>query len=98
MVDAFISAGANCVISLLWKVGDKSTYIFMQFFYQLLINGLPSLEAFQRTMQFVRSLVEYDYFANWGGFRHIGKTIQLHYNANANDYNDYRLPTDFVHC
>ena len=83
MVDAFISAGANCVISSLWGVGDESAYIFMQFFYQLWINGLPSWQAFQRTMQFVRSLVEYDYFANWGGFRHIGKTIQLHYNANA---------------
>ena len=83
MVDAFISAGANCVISSLWKVGDKSTYIFMQFFYQLLISGLPSLQAFQRTMQFVRCLQEYNYFVNWGGFCHIGKTIKIQYNFNA---------------
>ena len=77
MVDAFRSAGACCVVSSLWKVDDKSIYIFMQFFYQLLINGLPSSQAFQRATQFVRCLLEYNYFLNWGGLQHNGVSIQL---------------------
>ena len=83
MVDAFISAGARCVVSSLWKVGDESVYIFMQFFYQLFISGLPSLQAFQRAIQFVRCLPEYNYFIEWGGLQHIGESIELHKNINA---------------
>ena len=83
MVDAFKSAGARCVISSLWKVGGRSVYIFMQFFYQLLISGLPSSQAFQRTMQSVRCLPEYNYFMNWGGLQHIGESIELHKNIKA---------------
>lgn len=81
MVDAFIAAGAQCVISSLWTLGDTNACIFMQFLYQMLIIGLPSTQAFQRTVQFVRCLP--GYFTSWGGLQHVGKTIKLHKNNDS---------------
>ena len=40
MARAFLSAGAHSVLLPLWKVPDESANIFMQFFYQFLVNGL----------------------------------------------------------
>ena len=51
MARAFLSAGAQSVLVSLWKVPDESASIFMQFFYQFLVNGLPSLHALQRSTQ-----------------------------------------------
>ena len=58
MARAFLSAGAHSVLVSLWRVPDESANIFMQFFYQFLVNGLPSLAALQRSMHV------YDVFSN----------------------------------
>ena len=39
MARAFLSAGAHSVLASLWRVPDESANVFMQFFYQLLVNG-----------------------------------------------------------
>ena len=81
MMDAFISAGAPCVISSFWKVGDESACIFMQFLYQLLITGLSSSQAFKITMKFLKLSEHFD-FVFWGGFHIVGNT-RLHKSITA---------------
>ena len=75
MARAFLSAGAHSILVSLWRVPDESANIFMQFFYQFLVNGLPSLQALQRSMQCLRCFIKYSHYVHWSGFQIIGKEI-----------------------
>ena len=81
MARAFLSAGAHSVLVSLWRVPDESANIFMQFFYQFLVNGLPSLQALQRSMQCLRCFVKYSHYVHWSGFQIIGKEVAFHKNC-----------------
>ena len=83
MAREFLSAGAHSVLRSTLKVSDESANIFMQFFYQFLVNGLPSLQALQRSMQCLRCFVKYSHYVHWSGFQIIGKEVTFHKNAHA---------------
>ncbi|XP_065920020.1 uncharacterized protein [Dysidea avara] len=83
MARAFLSAGAHSVLVSLWRVPDESANIFMQYFYQFLVNGLPSFQALQRSMQCMRCFHKYSHFVHWSGFHIIGKEITLQKNTSA---------------
>ena len=83
MARAFLSAGAHSVLVSLWRVPDESANIFMQLFYQFLVNGLPSLQALQRSMQCLRCFLKYSHYVHWSGFQIIGKEVTFHKNAGA---------------
>ena len=74
---AFLSAGAQSVLVSLWKVPDESADIFMQFFYQFMVNGLPSLQALQRSTQCLRCFAKYSQYVHWSGFQIIGKEVRF---------------------
>ena len=80
---AFLSAGAHSVLVSLWRVPDESANIFMQFFYQFLVNGLPSLQALQRSMQCLRCFVKYSHYVHWSGFQIIGKEVTFRKSSHA---------------
>ena len=77
MARAFLSAGAHSVLVSLWRVPDESTHVFMNFFYQFLVNGLPSLQALQRAMQCLRCFLKYSHYVHWSGFQIIGKEVKI---------------------
>ena len=83
MARAFLSAGAHSVLVSLWRIPDESANIFMQFFYQFLVNGLPSLQALQRSMQCLRCFVKYSHYVHWSGFQIIGKEVTFHKNSHT---------------
>ena len=83
MARAFLSAGAHSVLVSLCRVPDESANVFMNFFYQFLINGLPSLQALQRSMQCLRCFLKYSHYMHWSGFQIIGKEITFHKDSNA---------------
>ena len=83
MARAFLSAGAHSVLVSLWRVPDESANVFMQYFYQFLVNGLPSFQALQRSMQCMRCFHKYSHFVHWSGFHIIGKEIALRKNTSA---------------
>ena len=65
----FLIAGADQVLSSLWKVDDHRTAIFMQRFYQhLLVDGLATAAALQQTQAWMRQqpATAHPYF--WAGF------------------------------
>ena len=56
IMDAFISAGASCVICSLWpRLGDESACIFMQLLYWLLIAGVPISQANNEVFEIIRA-------------------------------------------
>ena len=83
IIGAFLLAGAHSVVAKLWRAPDESTKIFMQFFYRFLSNGLPSLEALQRSMQCLRCFLKYSNYVHWSGFHIFGKEITFHRNLHA---------------
>ncbi len=65
----FLIAGADQVLSSLWKVDDHRTAIFMRRFYQhLLVDGLATAAALQQTQAWMRQqpATAHPYF--WAGF------------------------------
>ena len=83
MARAFLSAGAHSVLVSLWNVPDESANVFMNFFYQFLVNGLPSLQALQRSMQCLRCFLKYSHYVHWSGFQIIGKEVSFHKDSSA---------------
>ena len=71
---AFLLAGANTVVSSLWKVSDKETISFMAFLYSK--TDLPLYDVFREfQLNKLKRLRKYgypDHPFSWGGFISIG--------------------------
>ena len=80
MANAFLLAGAYSVLVASGKVPDESANIFMQYFYQFLVNGVPSYQALQRSRQCMRCFHEFFSDVHWSGFNIIGKELTLYKN------------------
>ena len=51
---SFLLAGAQAVLTSLWRVPDESASLFMQFLYRYLVDGLKSFQALQKAMLSLR--------------------------------------------
>ena len=74
---AFLLAGAQSVLTTLWRIPDESAGMFMQFFYQYLVDGLGTTHALQKATLSVRCFKKYSQYAHWGGFQLIGRDVQF---------------------
>jgi CHAT domain-containing protein len=66
---AFLAAGANGILSSLWRVSDVTTAVLMKRFYRGLRN-LPALEALQQAQRLVRRYHAHP--AYWSAFVLVG--------------------------
>ena len=73
MARAFILAGAQAVLTTLWRVPDESASVFMQFFYQYLMDGLKASLALQKSTLSVRCFSKYSQYIHWSGYQLTGK-------------------------
>ena len=73
MARAFILAGAQSVLTTLWKVPDESASVFMQFFYQYLLDGHRSSLALQKAILSVRCFAKYSQYIHWSGYQLTGQ-------------------------
>ena len=79
LVQAFIVAGAQAVLTTLWSVPDESASVFMPFFYQYLMNGLKASLALHKATLSLRCFSKYSQYVHWGGYELTGKfTICKH--------------------
>ena len=83
MASAFLAARAHSVLVSQWKVPDIIGCIFMQFFYQFLVTGLPSLRALQRAKQCMRCFPKYHHLVYWSGFQIIGEEVRFRKKSNV---------------
>ena len=81
MARAFILAGAQSVLTTLWKVPDESASVFMQFFYQYLVDGLRSSMALQKAILSVRCFAKYSQYIHWSGYQLTGRDTKLSFKS-----------------
>ena len=74
---AFILAGAQAVLTALWRVPDKSACIFMQFFYQYLVEGMRGTEALHKAILCLRCFSKYSQYIHWSGYQLTGREFQF---------------------
>lgn len=96
IVNAFIEAGAQSVVSTLWDVDDRPGSKLMESFYQHLANGEGRAEALRRAkLRFVNSGLPPYYWAN---FQMVGDAEEPLYPdrklAGIARRNDHRKPND----
>ena len=77
MARAFILAGAQAVLTALWRVPDESAYIFMQFFYQYLMEGICGTDALHKAILCLRCFSKYSRYIHWGGYLLTGREFQF---------------------
>ena len=77
MARAFILAGAQSVLTTLWKVPDESASVFMQFFYQYLLDEMKSSLALQKAILSIRCFAKYSQYIHWSGYQLTGRDIQF---------------------
>ena len=75
MARAFILAGAQSVLTTLWKVPDESASVFMQFFYQYLMDGIKSSLALHKATLSVRCFAKYSQYIHWSGYQLTGRDV-----------------------
>ena len=80
---SFLLAGAQSVLTSLWRVPDESASFFMHFFYQYLVDGLPSFKALQKACHSIRCYAKYSGYIHWSGYQLQGREIQFEKNMSA---------------
>ena len=74
---AFLEAGAQAVISTTSRVLDESSCIFMQFFYQYLVDGMMGTVALHKAMQSMRCIPEFADPDHWSNYQYTGKEVRF---------------------
>ena len=77
MARAFILAGAQAVMTTLWRVPDESAAVFMKFFYQYLVDGNTASKSLQKAMLSIRSFSKYSGFIHWSGYQLTGREVEV---------------------
>ena len=68
---AIQTAGANAVIMSLWKVDDKATNLFMQYFYQHFLSEKNKHVAFKKAQLKLKETYAHPYY--WAAFVLVGE-------------------------
>ena len=77
MARAFILAGAQAVLTTLWRVPDESAAIFMQFFYQYMVDGMESTLALRKAILSIRCFSKYSQYIHWSGYQLTGRDVHF---------------------
>jgi hypothetical protein len=84
MARAFIRAGAQTVLTILWRTDiNIIASVFMQFFYQFLTDGRKSSVALQKAIYGLRCFKMYTQYSNWSSYQFIGRDIVLNVTSEA---------------
>ena len=74
---SFLLAGAQAVLTSLWRVPDESASLFMQFLYRYLVDGLKSFQALQKATLSLRCYLKYSEYIHWSGYQLTGREVQF---------------------
>ena len=73
----FFFAGAQAVMTALWRVPDESAAVFMRFFYRFLGEGFESSLALQKSILSLRCFAKYSQYIHWSGYQLTGRSIRF---------------------
>ena len=91
MAIAFLCAGAHSVLVCSFSVTDEGTCVFMQLFYQFLVDGFSSSCALQKSAQCMRYMRKFCGYNHWAGFQLIGRDISIYQSNNHDSTLDIKL-------
>jgi len=83
IVNAFIEAGADSVVSTLWRIDDQPTAQLMEDFYQHLGNGAGKAEALRQAQLDMLNSGEPPYY--WAGFELDGEPSASLFSRTSNN-------------
>lgn len=72
---AFLVAGAEALVTSLWRVDDKGTSDLMRVYWRLVLRGQPRLGALRQAMRQIKKSRPHPYF--WAPFIGIGLDVPL---------------------
>ena len=72
---SFLLAGAQTILTSLWRVPDESACYFMHFFYRYLVDGFPSYTALQKACLSIRCYKKFGEYIHWSGYQLQGREI-----------------------
>ena len=72
---AFLIAGAQAVLTSIWKVPDQSARYFVQYFYRYMLDGHSSSEALQKATLSLRCFTLFSQHIHWSGYQITGTII-----------------------
>ena len=75
MARAFLIAGAQAVLTSIWKVPDQSARYFVQYFYRYMLDGHSSSEALQKATLSLRCFTLFSQHIHWSGYQITGTII-----------------------
>ena len=78
---SFLCAGARSVLVSLWAIDDEATMVFMESFYQHLVDGKSASVALHQAMKSLRESEEFSAVKYWAPFVLIGDDITLEFGA-----------------
>ena len=79
MARSFLFAGARSVLVSLWAIDDEATLLFMDCFYQHLVEGKHASVALHQAMKSLRESEDYGYEKYWAPFVLIGDDVTLEF-------------------
>ena len=77
MARSFLFAGARSVLVSLWAIDDEATLLFMDCFYQHLVEGKHASVALHQAMKSLRESEDYSYEKHWAPFVLIGDDVTV---------------------
>jgi tetratricopeptide (TPR) repeat protein len=72
LTGSLLAAGSLSVVATLWDVGDSTTAVFMDQFYDQLARGYPPAEALRRAKQRLRADPRWAKTGLWAGYVLVG--------------------------
>ena len=76
---SFLCAGARSVLVSLWAIDDEATMVFMESFYQHLVDGKRASVALHRAMKSLRESEKFSAVKYWAPFVLIGDDVTLQF-------------------
>ena len=76
---SFLCAGARSVLVSLWAIDDEATMVFMEIFYQHLLEGKSASVALHQAMKSLRVSEEFSAVKYWAPFVLIGDDVTLEF-------------------
>ena len=93
MARAFLLAGAQAVLTTLWRVPDESAYVFMEFFYQYLVDGFKASHALHKATLSLRCFSKYSQYIHWSGYQLTGREVQFQRSCHHSSVQDQIGPS-----
>lgn len=79
MARSFLFAGARSVLVSLWAIDDEATMLFMDCFYQHLVDGKYASVALHQAMKSLRESEDYGHEKYWAPFVLIGDDVTMEF-------------------